>query len=284
MTTTSPEAPTAPSPTPTAPAPSPADWRSSLPAELKEHPSLKDLKDVPSLATKLINAEKLVGAKGIIKPGKDAKPEEWDSYYNALGRPEKIDGYKLPEQGMPEGIAFDESRLNKYREAAHKLGLTDQQFSGMARMYAEDVHGFQQSQGATSQQAIASNVQALKQKWGAAYEQNDQLATDAIMAFGGQELFDLLRQNPSLSTNPMLVEAFAKMGREIKEDEIKGTGGRTTFAHSPAEATAAIDAKYKDPEFMKAYSNPSDPGHAKAVEEMRKLYEARHPPEKQPGT
>ena len=254
-----------------------SDWKASLPAELKDDPTIKGVKDIPAMADMLVRAQKLVGAKGIIKPGKDATPEEIGAYYNAIGRPEKPEGYKLPVENMPDGIKLDDGLVNSFRTFAHENGITEQAFGALIRYQANMVA--QQSKAAQDalESTVNTNVDALRKEWGQAYDQNDRLATRAIETYGGPEALEWMKQNPTLATNPALVKLFAKMGREISDDTIRGGGPDQNYQLSPADAKLKISQKMGDKAFTDVYFNAQHAGHAAAKAEMTRLHEIANP-------
>ena len=78
------------------------------------------------------NLEKIIGAdragRTITVLGDDPTPEERDTYFNKLGRPESATDYSVT---LPEGVT-DDTRLTMMRNKAHELGISDAQFSGLA--------------------------------------------------------------------------------------------------------------------------------------------------------
>jgi hypothetical protein len=137
-----------------------ADWRESLPDELKTDPALKDFKDVASVAKSLVETKKLVGGS-IRPPGPDAGPEARkefvaklrekmpellmvpadpaeratfeDDLWRTLGRPEKPEDYSLEGVTLEEGVKLDEVKL---RELGKSLKLTKAQLREAANLEA----------------------------------------------------------------------------------------------------------------------------------------------------
>ena len=94
---------------PAAEAQAPADWRSGLPEDIRNDPSLADIKDVGSMAKSYINGQKLIGKNRIALPGEGATDEEISAFHSQLGRPEKAEGYQFGERPtLPEGMEYDE--------------------------------------------------------------------------------------------------------------------------------------------------------------------------------
>ena len=82
-------------------------WREQLTESVRSDPTIAQTKDIESMATQLINAQKQIGGS-IRKPADDATVEEWGSFHQKLGRPESIDGYtykpgdEVPRLGLEE--------------------------------------------------------------------------------------------------------------------------------------------------------------------------------------
>lgn len=79
------------------------------------------------------NAQSLIGKRSI--PSDASTPEEWDSFYKQMGRPDTADKYGLDKiEGVPEG--FDLSPYEaKFKNLAHKVGLTPRQANQAWREY-----------------------------------------------------------------------------------------------------------------------------------------------------
>ncbi len=254
--------------TPTTP-----DWRAGLPEELASHSAIQDISTIEDLAKATINAQKLVGADKIVLPGKEAEASAWDSVYNKLGRPEKADEYSVPEEGVSQEIV--DQFKKSFSADAHRLGLTNQQFAGLARVVSEQAAAtektVEEKKTATREEAI----QQLREKFGAAYEQNVSLAKTAVERFGGKELMDKIASR-GLGNDVEFIEAMSKIGRMVAQDEVVGGGGKQGFVMSPDEAKKEIDRKLADPDFRAAYFTGHHPGHSVAIEEMQNLYALAH--------
>ena len=61
-----------------------------------------DFKTPADLAKSWVNAQKLIGKEKIPLPGEKATKEDWDVVFSRLGRPEKPEGYTLPEIEVPD--------------------------------------------------------------------------------------------------------------------------------------------------------------------------------------
>ena len=90
------------------------DWKSSLPDELKNDPTLSNFKDVESLAKTVVHQQKQMGNR--IPIPKDE--EGFNELYTKLGRPSEASAYvtNIPED-MQEH--YSEDNLNQFKEVAH---------------------------------------------------------------------------------------------------------------------------------------------------------------------
>ena len=98
------------------------DWKSSLPEELRNEPTLQNLNDVESLAKTVVHQQKMIGNR-IPLPKND---EEKAELYNKLGRPDDPANYEfeIPETHKPY---FAEPSVNEFKNVAHQIGLNNDQ-------------------------------------------------------------------------------------------------------------------------------------------------------------
>lgn len=106
--------------------------------------------------------------EGMVKrPGADAKPEEWESFHKAIGRPDKPEEYGLVKpENMPEGMEWNDARMEKYAGSFHKRGLTKEMVAGVL----EDHNGFLAEEVAAMRAAgdkmVADEREALNKEFG----------------------------------------------------------------------------------------------------------------------
>lgn len=214
-----------------APADTGGDWRSSLPPELKDNPSLRDVQDVASLAKQFVDTKAMVGnslrvpsteagqddIKGFVERilqndhlGLMHKPdlEDADSVqqvYNALGRPEDTSGYQ-PAEGV------DPEAFGALAPTAHELGLTKSQFEGLTARHAQLV---QEHVTKVSEERKAGLAQ-LQGEWGLAYNEKTERALKMVQQLGGHHgLEDAIAQGMVDAPTLRLLDTIAtQMGSE----------------------------------------------------------------------
>jgi hypothetical protein len=256
------------------------EWRAGLPAEVRDLEMITkfDAADNPfhSLVNGFIGAEKALGADKVVVPGRDASDEDRRAFYTAIGCPEDLDGYTAPTENISEGFNVD--LFNDLRVEAHRLGVSAQAYAGLSRALDARQREADTEAIESHNRQVGEWEEQLKKSWGEAFEQNMLLANHVVSSFGGEPLMELIK-NSGIGSHPVFLEALAKMGKSIAEDEIVGGGGAQSFAKTPEMAESEWEALQLDEGFMKALKDQNDPAHKAAVERQTKLFQQMHPGE-----
>lgn len=252
------------------------DWRASLPQELRDEPSLKTIADIPALAKGYVHSQKLVGADKVAKPQANWTDAQYEEFYNQVGRPGTLDGYKVPDDlKLEDGQTWDEKKLNSAREMFHKAGLTTKQAGRVLRYYTDTLNGATRAERASHEQMVATETAKLKADFGLDYDANLDMARAALRRFGSSELVEFLNTS-GLGNNAHLVRAFHKIGSLIAEDRGRGEGNGL-FVKDTTAAVQEINRLVADKEFQEALNSRSNPGHAAAVERWMHLHSVAYP-------
>jgi len=155
------------------------NWRDMLPDDLKEAENLKNYKDVPNLAKALVNAQHMVGKDKVVVPNEKSKPEEWDAFYTAIGRPKTPDDYQVE---VPEDLQdiFTSDRIKGAAQLAHELGISQSQFAKYMAHEMESATRLLEQQEAEDAKAKTEAEDALRKEFGAAYDQRIHVANRLI--------------------------------------------------------------------------------------------------------
>ena len=261
-----------------APAAETADWRSGLPEDIRNDPSLADIKDVGAMAKSYINGQKLIGKNRISLPGEGATDEEISAFHSQLGRPDKSNLYDFGERpALPDGLEYDEGFETAYKDLAFKAGLTSQQAKTIFDGYHEYIQSKSTLEGENTAAQSAAWVESLKKEFGKAYNERVELASRAVDTYGDGDLKEWL-DNSGMGNSPMMVKLFAKIGEGLAEgrsDSVQDRG----FIMTPDQAKQEIARYNRDQTFMSAYQNGDNPGHAEAVKKMDSLFKLAYPDE-----
>lgn len=264
------------------PASGSGDWRDSIPEEMRSSPTLKDVKDVGSLAKQFIDAQSYMG-RSIRIPGEDAGDDQWsefndkliakvpgliqkpnygdeatlESTLRAMGKPEKSDEYSSPDfdTDMP-GV---NERLEGFKEVAYKHGLTKKQFKGIiGDVVGQDIQSYSESVNKSIQ-----DQESLKREWGEAYNSRlDSVANTARNTGAPDSLVKLLSSGKADSATVKWLHRMMSKGVESSQFESQSAGGAMT----PAEADDAISDIMNNSKHP--YWDSDHPDHQKAVDKV----------------
>ena len=183
------------------------DFLSTIPEELRDHPSLSPIKDVENLARSYVNAQKLIGADKIPMPV-NPTDEDLDRIYGRLGRPETAEGYEIPVDGniVTEEVAKD------YADVAHKLRLSPQQASGILEYYQSLAGQSEEAMAANDEKIMQDTELSLKREWGDDYGNKLAMAKEAVESFASTDMLEIrLADGTKVGNHPDFIKAFAKM-------------------------------------------------------------------------
>lgn len=243
-----------------------SSWRDTLPADLREAPSLASLGDVTALAKAHVEAQALIGRKGLIVPKAEDPPAVHAAYRAALGVPEKPEDYALAApEGIPEGV-WNADGAAAFAAEAHKHGLTPAQAQGLAAWWAQTEAG--------KAQAAAQGIEAdgrpmethLREEWGAAYDAKVEAAKRAAKDFGASPaILDALEAKVG---GAEMLRFFAKLGEATGEDRPAGMGtGRAGGGDPKAELDRLMAPGGP-------YWQPLHPDHHATYQRVKALHEA----------
>lgn len=217
-------------------APAAPDWLAALPDDLKGDDRLKAIPDVGTLAGRF--------AKAIELPGDDAKPEErdaaLDALANKLGRPEKVEGYTVPEVKDRPYTERDKALQGEFLPIAHKERMTQSQVDAVVKFnndLVEKIVGVQTK-------AAADTEATLRTKLGDKFDEALELGNRAlagVLEKSGIKLDDFRQMQLSDGSfwgdSKMANALFIGIGELIGETKfVQGDG-------NPGGTNGALDPK-----------------------------------------
>ena len=252
-----------------------SDWLDSIEESLKTEPSLSDIRDVNSLAKSYVHAQKMIGADKIVMPSDKSTDDEWNDFYEKLGRPEK---YEIKHPELKEGIDFDPGALSELEGIMHNAGLSQTQAQSIIDGYwgmITDQYDSLVEQAEADQEA---SQEELRKEFGRAFDQKVALAKRAAEEFGGKPFLQWLEKSGQ-GDNSALVRMLANAGAQMSESGAMTGEGSQGFALTPTSAKQEIGRLTGAQTFMNQYYDSEEPGHAQAVEKMQGLYQFAYPEE-----
>jgi len=260
-----------------------SSYKDSLPAELKELTSIKDINSIPDLVKSFDHAQTLVGKTRLPIPESGASTTDWDSYYKSIGRPdgEKGSGYTLFDgtaPTLPEGVTRNEATETKFKELFHKLGLNNTQ----ARGIYDGLNTLNKETLDTSKTVNDSQLdewdKQIRTDFGSAYDQNMAVARQAVQKLGSPEMLAMLNET-QLTNHPEMIKFCAKIGDLLVEHHGSSPGSAgSQYILTPEQAKEQIQELQMNKDFMALYTTRGGgPSHKAAVEKMQKLFSQAHP-------
>lgn len=266
-------APPAPADPPAPPA-APVPWLPGADDLTVGYVQNKGWKEPSQMLDSYRGLEKLMGADRaghtVTIPKEGAPPEEWNAFYNRLGRPTEAAGYKLQ---VPDGAP------KEFAEAAsakmHELGLPQKMGEALGAWWNEWAQTTNQQQMQQAQDQAANEDRELRAEWGKAFDQEVVKAQAAARGLGVDEkAINALQQVLGYKAT---MQFFNKIGSKIGEpDFATGTSPeRFGSAMTPPQAMARIAELKADKGFVaKLMSKDTD---AKA--EWARLHSFAYPEE-----
>ncbi len=139
--------------------------------------------------------------------------------------PKTADGYKV---SWPEGLKeeqIDKDLLVDYQTQAHELGLSQKQFEGLAKFYAEKTGSTLDKFNSAQRQAIISTGETWAKELTArpGFNADKGFAQKALAEFGTPELYKYFDESMAGNYPPMF-DFMAKVGKALAEPGIKEGG------------------------------------------------------------
>ena len=248
------------------------EFLNMIPEDLREHPSLSPIKDVPNLARSYVNSQKLIGADKLPLP---ANPTEEDmaKIYDRLGRPENASGYEI----AIDGNIITEEVASSFSEIAHGLGLSKTQTSKLMEYYKDSAEDSINRDIEKRNQNQIDSINALKAEWGTSFDKKVEQAKSIADEFSDIDAITkiVLQDGTNLGDHPEFIKTFAKIA-----DFRQSVTSEDTVSESPQvnqvtkqTAQAEIDSIMRGPD----YTNRRDPvARDRAVKRVQELMEIVH--------
>ncbi|WP_324694591.1 hypothetical protein [Novosphingobium sp. RL4] len=260
------------------------DWWGGLSADADgETASHRDwvkstgVKDLNGLVKVARDNQAALRDSGRVKvPGDGASAEEIASFHRAIGVPEAVDGYSLPEVKDARGdvIPLDQGLLGKLLPKALEVGVPAPAMNGLVAEYVR----LQMDEAAQFDADLKSSAEAWVKAQGPQAKAKEVAINGAIRALGlySNDLVAIRNAMAAASIDQggtaadgvsRALDMFSRLGEGLAEDTIINPGGAGRFGVNGREAQGELDAmKVKagsDPVFAKAVGTPGTPENAR---------------------
>lgn len=237
-------------------------WRGKfLPEDLRGEKIYDAVKDIPSAFKTLGHQAKLVGRKGVLLPTETSGESEWNTFFEAIGRPKTAGDYKM-EVSEEMKDYFDDELIGKAKDIFHGIGLNQKQVDAIWEFENQRVAAQEKALDDFEKQEKADADNDLRKTWGAAYDENLHLVNRMVSENSepGEEMDYLLAE---YGNNPRFAKFLGKVAKKFIEHRII----------SETEApSAAADERIKELMGKPAYLNRNHPDHKSLVQQVQNLF------------
>lgn len=212
--------------------------------ENKKFASVADLvKQTRELEGRFLSGDK------IVLPKDGDPPEALETFYKAIGRPEKPEDYEIK---MPEGREIDETFAKRMQERAFKSGAPKAMFEGIVEEFNQHMLEIEQNELAQRAQAKQQGIAKIRSEWGQDFDGNVQHANKAMQMLGLDKasiagIEDGLEAHFPGEGTIRTMKLLAKLGSGMGEDSLLDPSNPKVFGVSPSAARAELTAMKKDP-------------------------------------
>ena len=258
------------------------DWHSSdlLPEDLRGDDSLKVIKNLPDLAKRTVNAVKMVGKDKVVVPTDKSTPEEVAAFWETVGKKNPAMAKPgAPEEytaDIPEGMKgiFTDEKVAGIKKVAHEIGITQNQFESYLKYEMESAAASADSNAAEERRVQDEITLALKQEWGAAYDERLHVAKRLVAEAFGNSKEEELNFLQKFGNDPDFIRFSATVGSRLVEH--KALVAELTNK-TPTEATARIKELEATPGYMDMGSPMSDGQRQEITRQIREQYSLAYP-------
>jgi hypothetical protein len=201
-----------------------------------------------------------------------ARLADWDGW-SRLGweaDPAKYAG-GVPVYEKFKGDADYEGFHGDIVKSAHELKIPLPLAKAMAEKIGAFMSARNQALDIADQQEKQREDAALRQAWGAQYDQNAALANRAMVAFGMDG--DNGLEMKALMGAAKFVDHFYRIGKAMGEDRLVTTSEGGSGTSTPASARAERQRLKSDPDFLASLNDARHPNHRTNKEKWNRLIE-----------
>lgn len=195
-----------------------ADWRAGLKTDDAKK-FAESSPDIEHLVNRALDMRRQLST-AVVRPGKDAKPEEIAAYRARIGVPENPDGYEFTSIN-DEPTEVDRQFFGIMGKLFHEHDVPAETAKALNAAFNEFSVGLQKAQVEADKEYAEATEADLRKLWGAEWDKNNEFAQRAAAAVFGDDFEEAksieMKTGKFLLDHPLMVRAFAAVGREMAE-------------------------------------------------------------------
>ena len=244
-----------------------------VPEDLRGDLTLKSTKNIAGMASQLVNAQKMIGksANMVVIPTEKSTQTEWDTFYSATGRPDTPDDYQISHL---EGIGETDTQLESaFKALAHSEGLRPSTVQKLIALDDNRIMAGMDAIAKAQQAEKEATILALKEKWGAAYDERLHLANRMIEENTDEASKAAVLE--SIGNSPVVADFLANIAKKFVEHKIINA---SITQSTPVEALARAEELRRTPGYISGELYKTSPAsHASITAEIAKIMEKAYP-------
>jgi len=210
------------------------DWRDHITDEgMRLDPTIANIKATTSeeainaLSDQLINAQKLLGGDKILRPKEDWEADKMaDWRHDVLKIPKTIEEYKLEAFKKPETAHFSDEDRSSFVKSMHEAHLDDSQAAHVLQYFYDMASTSEVAEGQFLETNSQEQLNEIREMWGDEFDAKMQIAEHGLNTVAPKEFVDFIAEDPTLSTNSMIIQTFYKVGQMLMSDNPAGMGDK----------------------------------------------------------
>jgi hypothetical protein len=244
-----------------------------IPEDLRTDQTLVTTKSVASMASQLVNAQKLIGqnANMAVIPTEQSTELERAEFNKLCGCPDTPDEYTITHaEELGEINAEVEAG---FKNLAHSHGLRPETVQALTELDDARMIAMRQEMADAKIQAKADCEEALKKQWGAAFEERSHLANRMIAENASDENKEAVLT--AIGNDPIVADFLANMAKKFVEHKIINADINTP---TPLDAKAQADTLRNTPGYINGELASTSPSRYKQItQEITTLMEQAYP-------
>lgn len=240
-------------------------WLKGIPKELAEDPSMKAIKDIPSLVKSHVHAQKMIGRDKVVIPGKEATEDDFKEFFQKVGLPENADKYEI---GTGDRDDIDQDFLKDFKEAAYNANILPKQAEKLFNWYNEKMDTMIKSSQEQQENNFKEEIENLRKEWGEGFDKNVSVAKRAVKHFADEDVMKYLEES-GLGNDTKLIKLFNKIGESMMSEDTFKAEATGDFGKTPDEARQEANEILGNMEHP--YWKKGHPSHNDAVKRVNKL-------------
>lgn len=207
-----------------------------VPEDMRHLQVWKKFGDFKGMVRQTGELDKMIGKKGVIIPDpKTATPSDIDSFHRALGRPDKVEGYKIE---LPKDIQYTPESVKALQSFAYKHGWDNKSVQELLDFKADMDRAESAMKQQMKEQEYQEALAYVDEKWGTAKETRLHMANYMIDKYADPETKDKLLSH--IENDPHVACFLADIAKNFIESGSITDIDQMTGSMTPGEAESKM--------------------------------------------